>query len=140
MLTYKKVNVDAISSPLPAGTNSIGGTKDNGPQWTSVFGVAGETVTSADATSTPLVITDAPTTSQKIVLDDVEISVDTAMLVTLRTSTGNKKLGQYRMAANSTIQITTRGRKKAPTINQTLEVLTSAAGNIHVTATYHSEA
>ena len=115
-------------------------TFDNGPAWKSVFGVSGEAVSSANASSTPLVITDAPTTGQKIVLDDIEISVDTAMTVTLRTTTGNKVLGKYYLPANAVIQITTRGKKKAPTANQTLEVLTSVAGNISVCATYHSEA
>jgi hypothetical protein len=108
------------------------GFKDGGPSWLSVFGVSGEAVSSANASSTPLVITDAPTTGQKI--------VDTAMTVTLRTTTGVKKLGVYYLPANGTIQITTRGRKKAPTVNQTLEVLTSVAGNISVCANYHSEA
>ena len=120
--------------------NYSSGVMDNGPAWTSVFGVSGEAVSSANASSTPLVITDAPTTGQKIVLDDVEISVDTAMTVTLRTTTGVKKLGVYYLPANSVIQITTRGRKKAPTANQTLEVLTSVAGNISVCACFHSEA
>ncbi len=115
-------------------------TKDSGPGWVSSFGVSGEAVSSANASSTPLVITDAPTTGQKIVLDDVEISVDTAMTVTLRTTTGNKVLGKYYLPAYGTIQITTRGRKKAPTANQTLECLTSVAGNISVCAVYHSEA
>lgn len=115
-------------------------TVDGGPFWTSVFGVSGQAVSSANASSTPLVITDAPTAGEKIVLDDVEISVDTAMTVTLRTTTGNKVLGKYYLPANGTIQVTTRGQKKAPTANQTLEVLTSVAGNISVCATYHSEA
>lgn len=118
----------------------FGSTLDAGPSWTSKSGVNGETVTSANATSTPLVVTDAPATGQKIVLDDIEISSDTKTLVTLRTTTGNKKLGQYRIPADGFLQVTTRGKKKAPTANQTLEVITADAANIYVTATYHSEA
>jgi hypothetical protein len=124
---------------LRVDANGVLQSLDNGPAWTSVFGVLGEAVSSANASSTPLIITDAPTTGQKIVLDDIEISVDTAMTVTLRTTTGNKVLGKYYLPANGTIQVTTRGRKKAPTANQTLEVLTSASGNVSVCAVYHSE-
>ena len=128
------VSVQGIANGTPVPSS------DAGPSWVSSLGVSGETVTSTNASSTPLVITNAPTTGQKISLDDIEISVDTAMTVTLRTTTGNKVLGKYYMGAASTLQITTRGKKKAPTINQTLEVLTSVPGNISVTANYHSEA
>lgn len=115
-------------------------TNDGGPAWASSFGVSGEVVTSADATSTPLVITDAPTSGQKIVLDDLEITSEVETIITLRTTSGNKVLGKYAIAENQTLQITTRGKKKAPAANQTLEVLAADAGNIHVGASYHSEA
>lgn len=133
------VTAAGVVVPLKVAADGTLQASDNGPAWTSVFGVSGEAVSSADASSTPLVITDAPTTGQKIVLDDVEISVDTAMTVTLRTTTDGKVLGKYYLPANGTIQITTRGRKKAPTANQTLEVLASVSGSVSVCATYHSE-
>ena len=139
-MAIKQGDWQSILADMWDSVNAAMSSSDTGPSWTSVFGVSGETVASANASSTPLVITDAPTTGQKIVLDDLEISVDTAMLVTLRTTTGQKVLGKYYMAANSAIQITTRGKKKAPTADQTLELLTSASGNIVATATYHSEA
>ncbi len=112
---------------------------DAGPSWRGSQGVSGETVESADAHVTPLVITDAPSTGQKIALDDLEISVDTAMKVTIRTTTGHKKVGVYFLSPNNTLQITTRGKKRAQAIDQTLEALTSVSGNIAITANYHSE-
>lgn len=128
-----KVGIDQTT---PGTTNA---TTDSGAAWTSSFGVSGESVTSADATSTPLVITDAPTSGQKIVLDDIEISSAVQTLITVRTTTSNKILGRYRLPADGTIQVTTRGKKKSLTADKTLEVISSAAGNIYVGACYHSE-
>jgi hypothetical protein len=114
--------------------------QDHGEGWAGKFGVANETVTSADASGTPLVITDAPGAANRIVLTDLEISVAAAMTVTVRTTTGVKVLGKYYLPANGTLQITTRSKKKTPTVNQTLEVITSAAGAISVGACYYFEA
>jgi hypothetical protein len=114
-------------------------TSDAGPSWTSKYGVSGAAAVSANASSTPLVITDAPTSEQKIVLDDLILSVDTAMTLILRTTTGVVILAKFYLPANAVIQITPRGRIKAPTKNQTLELLASASGNIAATAVFHSE-
>jgi len=70
-----------IASALPAGTNSIGGAKDDGPQWTSSFGVSGARFTSADATGAAADVTDAPTGSQKLVITDIIVATDTDMRV-----------------------------------------------------------
>lgn len=115
------------------------GSLDGGAAWLPKLGVSGATAQSANASVTPLVITDAPDTDKRIVLDDLELSVDTDMKVTLRTTTDQVIIGVYFMPANSAIQITTRGKKRAPATGRTLEVLTSVAGNVAVTALYHSE-
>jgi len=39
-----------------------------------------------------------------------------------------------------TIQITPRGKKKLATADKRLQVITSIAGNVSVSASYHSEA
>ena len=54
-------------------------TSDSGPSWTQVFGVSGARFTSADA-STAAAVTDAPTSGQKLVIDDIVFAVgSTAM-------------------------------------------------------------
>jgi hypothetical protein len=43
------------------------------------------------------------------------------------------------MAANSTVNLITRSKRKLATANKALQVQTSAAGNISVNAAYYSE-
>lgn len=114
-----------------------GKTYDGGPAWKSIFGVSGATFTSADQSASAAAVTDAPGTGQTLVIDDVEISVDTAMRVDLKEETSGTVVGSYYMAANTTIQLTPRGRKELATAAKKLTVQTSAAGNIRVTAIYH---
>ncbi|CAN5418371.1 hypothetical protein BH11PLA2_BH11PLA2_32480 [soil metagenome] len=114
-------------------------TQDSGPAWTSSFGVAGEVVTSANVTSTALVVTDAPATGKKLCLDDLELSVDGATMITLRTTTGLEVLGVYPFAAAGFLQVTTRGKKNAAAADDTLEIISSTAVNVWAGANYHSE-
>jgi hypothetical protein len=97
--------------------------------------------TSADQHSAVASVTDAPTTGQNLVIDDLVISVDTAMTVTFKEETSGTVIrGPLYLAANTVTQITLRGKTKLPTANKKLQVITSVAGNIMVEATYHSEA
>lgn len=131
-----------ITVILDAGTNIVGGTKDAGPQWTSVHGVAGVPFTSADQHSVLASITDAPTSGQKLVVTDIVVSVDTAMSVTFKEETAGNAvvIGPVYMAANSTLQLTPRGKLwKLSTADKKLQVITSVAGNIMVDAGYYSE-
>ncbi len=128
-----------VTVPFGGAADAIGmSTKDNGPAWTGFVGVSGEGVTSANATG-GLNLTDAPTAGLKHVITDVVISVDTAMLVTLREETTNKVLARFYMPANGTVQYTPRTPKKLSTALKKLQALASGAGNIAVTAHYYSE-
>jgi hypothetical protein len=119
------------SNPLPGA--------DAGTFYTTSLGVSGQAVSSSDAT-TPLVITDSPATGQKVVLDDLILSADTAMLVTLRTTTDHKIMGKFELLAGGPpCQLTTRGKWKAPTADETLELLASVSGNLYATPLWHSE-
>lgn len=126
-------------APLQAGTAIIGSTMDGGPSWTSVTGVSNATVVSADASGAAAAVTAAPTAGQKLVIDDLIISVGAALTVTITEETSGTVKGKYYMAANSTIQITPRGKMKLDTADKKLMVQTSGAGNIGVTTLYHSE-
>ena len=110
-------------------------TKDAGPQWTTVS----TNTLSADATGV-VAVTAAPTSGQKICIDDIMVSVDTAMSVLFEEETSGTDIMKFYMAANSSIQITPRGKIKLPTADKKLTVDTSVAGNISVTVSYHSEA
>lgn len=151
----KVINPDAASATMPALARGqlkqlvdilakLGGTgslKDNGPAWTTVWGVAGLPVVSDDA-GDGVSVTDAPTTDQKIVIDDLIVSVDTAMAVQFNCEDAEVYLaGPFYLPANGTIQITPRGKGwKLATANKKLQVSADAAGNIMVHAGYHSEA
>lgn len=131
----------SVTGPLPAGTNTIGATMDAGPAWATVRGIAGVPFASADQSAAPASVTDIPTIGQSLVVDDILVSVDTDMAVTLKEETSGTVIhGPFYMAANSTLQVTLRGKTKLPVANKRLQVITSAAGNIMVEATYHSEA
>jgi hypothetical protein len=115
-------------------------TLDNGPAWTTVWGVTGVPYTSADRSASAAPVTDLPASGQKLVITDLIISVDTAMTVTLTCETsGAVVFGPYYLPANGTVQITPRGKKKLATANKRLQVQTSVAGHITVEAGYYSE-
>ena len=119
------------AAPLPA--------SDNGPGWTQVFGVSGARFTSADA-STAAAVTDAPTSGQKLVIDDIVFAVgSTAMQVDFQIETAATVFLTFYCAANTLMQFTPRGKFKLPTADKKLMVKASVAGNVAVTVFYHSE-
>lgn len=126
---------------LGAGSNIIGATKDAGANWTAGNGIAGARFTSADQSAAAAVVTSAPTSGQKLVITDLIISVDTAMRVdfSVESSAGTVIESIY-MAANSTVNLVTRSKRKLATADKKLAVRTSASGNISVNAFYYSEA
>ncbi len=132
-----KVGIDQTT---PGTTNAVV-SKDNGPFWTSVWGVSGVPFASADQHSAVASVTDAPTSGQKLCIDDIIFSTDTAMNVTFKEETsGTVMFGPWYVPANTTLQVTLRGKKKLATADKKLQVITSVAGNITVQAGYHSEA
>ena len=119
-----------------------GATKDNGPAWTSVMGVSGHPV-SADIHSSGVAVTDAPTSGQKLVIDDMVVGCDAsnAQVVTLyEESTVGNVLQIVRLIAGTTQQVTTRGKSKLWTADKKLYAQSSAAGTVDVKVLYHSEA
>lgn len=132
------LKVDGSGTALPvSGTfyQATQPTSDAGPAWTSVY------LHTASADATGIVdVTGAPTSGQKIVIDDIIVSVDTAMAVTFEEETAHTDILKLYLAANSSAQVTPRGKIKLPTADKKLQIDTSAAGNIAVTVVYHSEA
>lgn len=129
-----------LNSGVPTSNTVSGGIADAGPAWTSIRGVSGLPVNSADMT-TIAAVTDSPTAGQKLVIDDILVSTDTAMSVTFKQETDSAVIrGPIYLAANSTTQITLRGKTKLATANKRLMCIASTAGNLTVEAVYHSEA
>lgn len=120
---------------VPSGSSL---TSDAGAAWASTLGVSDARFTSADASSAAADVTDAPASGQPLIITDIIVSVDTAMRVDFKEETsGEVKLSLY-MAANSAMQVTPRGEIELAA-DKKLQVQTSAAGNIAVTALYYSE-
>jgi hypothetical protein len=108
---------------------------DNGPAWTPAY----THTASADMTTTAA-LTAAPTSGQKIVIDDIIFSTGTAMNFTFEEETSGTDVLKIYVPANTTIQLTPRGKIKLATANKKLHGVASVAGNVAVTVCYHSEA
>ena len=129
-------DVDVVTLPaLATGTNIIGGTKDAGPNWTSVM-----TYTTSADMQTAAALTAAPTAGEKIVITDILISADTAMLFEFEEETSATVFGAVRLSANNPVQISPRGKWKLATADKKLFGDAGAAGNVYVTVWYYSEA
>lgn len=107
---------------------------DAGPAWTSVR----QLTTSADMTGAAD-LTAAPTAGQRIVIDDLIFASDTAMYMSFLEETSGTELFRLYVAANGTVQVTTRGKMKLPTSDKKLRGDASAAGNVAITVLFHSE-
>lgn len=156
--SHKNVNA-TIVGPVPLGTGAataakqdtqitaeqaiqtlLGGTgalKDNHAGWTTIIGVSGGAVVSADLTSRT-VVTDAP--AAKLVITDIIVSVDTAMSVLFEEETSNTDILKIFIPANGTVQITPRGKLKLATTAKKLAATASVAGNISILVLGYSEA
>jgi hypothetical protein len=131
-----------FASPGPQPVANSTAVCDSGSGIASVWGVSGVPFTSVDQHSAAASVTDAPTSGQKLVIDDIIFSSDTAMWVTFKEETsGTVVFGPwYCSAASGPIQITPRSKKKLATADKKLQAITSVAGNISVHVGYHSEA
>ena len=110
---------------------------DSGAEWTQVFGISGAPFASADAT-TPAAVTDTPADGDVIVVDDVIISSAVETTLTFECD-GDEVLPPIYIAANSTVQITPRGKIVTQTDEEEITVGAADAGNISVLVLYHYE-
>lgn len=129
-------NVDIVTLPaLVAGTASIGGTKDNGPQWTPT-----RTYTTSADMSTAAAISPAPTGGQKLVATDIIVSTDTAMNFSIQEETSATVFAKVYLAANTTAQITLRSFLKTAVADKKFFGKASVSGNVAITCITYSEA
>ena len=97
-------------------------------------------VSSANASAADVDASDAPTAGQKIVVDDILVSADTAMRVDFKEETSGTVICAVYLPANGTVPFSPRGKLKLDTADKKLVVRASVAGNLRITVLFHSEA
>ena len=135
-------STEEILDDIRTALGGEGGTptaKDDGPAWTSVWGVTNAPVQSADMTSIADV-TAAPTSGQKLVITDLIVSADTAMKLTFTEETSGTVMFAVYVPAGGVTQITPRGQRKLAAADKKLRCTASVAGNVSILASYFSEA
>jgi hypothetical protein len=114
---------------------------DDGPGWTSVFGVAGAAFVSADQSGSAVAVTDAPTGGQKLVITDITVSVGaTAQTVSFTEETSGTLILRVYLPVNGTYTHHFRSKLKLATADKKLFIQTSASGNVSANVGYYSEA
>ena len=83
-------------------------------------------------------LTTAPPSGQHLVVTDIMIGVDTAMLFQFLDESGNC-IGTVDLITDGSIFISPRGRWKLPTVGEKLQGDAGASGNVHVTVWYYFE-
>lgn len=122
-------------------TETAIGTVDLGSGWTTTMGLTSQArFTSADQSGAVADVTAAPTSGEYLVITDIVVGADTAMRVDFSEETAGTIFLSVYLSANSTIQVTLRGKFKLNTADKKLQVRTSAAGNVAVQVLYYSEA
>jgi hypothetical protein len=130
------LDVDVARLPaLVTSTATIGATKDAGINWTRV-----QTYTTSANMTTAAAFTAAPTAGEKIVLDDLLVSVSKACLFDIEMETTGNVLAAIRLPTDGTAQLTFRNGLKGDAADKKLFGKTSvASATIYITASYHSE-
>jgi len=111
-------------------------TRDDGPllPGTQLLTKSADASSGVDITAAPGVATN------KLVLQQLIISVDTAMTVTIEEETSGTDFLVFYMPANGSIIFVPRYPIKAAVANKKFRVLTSVSGNISVHTTVKEEA
>ena len=125
---------DLLSQIYSTAKNAIG-TMDAGPSWTSAY-----TYTTSADMQTAADLTAAPTSGEYLVITDIILSSDTAMLFEFEEETSSTVIGAVRLPANGTVQLTPRTNWKLPVADKKLQGDAGAAGNVYITCFYYSEA
>ncbi len=92
--------------------------------------------TSADM-QTAADITAAPPTGQHLVVTDILIAADTAMVFQFLEETSGTAIGAVRLIPTDSLFISPRGRWRLPTAGKKLQGDAGAAGNVYVTVWYY---
>lgn len=94
--------------------------------------------TSADM-RTAADLTTAPPAGQHLVITDILIGVDTAMLFQFLEETSGTCIGTVDLITDGSIFISPRGRWKLPVAAKKLQGDAGVSGNVHITVWYYFE-
>lgn len=107
--------------------------------WGSKFGVSSALFTSADA-STAVACTDAPTTGEKLAIQNIIVSAAAAMEIAFEEETSGTEIVKFHMAQDSTVQVCFESPLVLPTAGKKLLIDTDTAGSVSATVQYYSTA
>jgi len=130
------VNVGTISLNQAGGNNGV---VDKGAGWTSVYGVSGAAVVSADIT-TATAVTGAPASGQKLIITDILVSSDTDMNILFEEETSGTDLCKLFLKAGVPFHYVPRSKNKLAAADKKLTAKSSVSGNVGITVSYYSEA
>ncbi len=106
---------------------------------TIIFSGTHTYTTSSNMSSTAADLTTAPPTGQHLVITDVSIATDTAMVFSLQEETSTTVVGAVRLIQNASIFISPRGRWRLPVAGKKLQGKAGASGNVYITVWYYFE-
>lgn len=110
------------------------------PIGTPAFGVSSARFTSNDASGAAVAVTDAPVSTQKLVIDGILISSATDVRLDFTCETSGVLIASLWLLAKTSFYWQPRTVIKLATADKKLFVQASAAAVIYVTTEYHSEA
>lgn len=131
------VSGSGVGVGIEAGTNIIGSSRYAGFHEDLTRYLLSSADASSGVTFTGM---SAPGASTIYVVVDMEISVDTNNLVTVRTATTNTIIWQHYMSANQPKQVTYQGLIKSPDANEAIQILTASAVNVRANCLVFTEA
>ncbi len=106
---------------------------------TIIFSGTHTYTTSSNMSSSAADLTTAPPTGQHLVVTDILMATDTAMVFSFMEETSGTVVGAVRLIQNSSIFITPRGRWKLPVSAKKLQGQAGASGNVYITVWYYFE-
>jgi hypothetical protein len=95
--------------------------------------------TSSNMSSSAADLTTAPPAGQHLVVTDILVATDTAMVFSFLEETSGTVIGAVRLIQNSSIFISPRGRWRLPVSAKKLQGQAGASGNVYITVWYYYE-
>lgn len=131
-------SLPSLTAQLIEGAANVGSFTDNGPAWTPKKGVADAIFSAADATGATNWLTDTPSSTQKICVDDFLYSVAADATLELIEETSGTVLRRIRAkSAAGTQQITLRNGLRTLTNQKRIRVVASGVTQVDIEIHYH---
>lgn len=84
-------------------------------------------------------LTTAPPTGQHLIVTDILVATDTAMVFQFLEETSGTAIGSVRLINNSSYFLSPRGRWRLPVSGKKLQGDAGASGNVYITVWYYFE-